>query len=106
MNAPATAPPGIPAQQAAFAHTKFAHLELDVYRPTRRLPALAFHRMLLLARTLLSAAMMVLYPLQAGSARLGASRWEGCLRFRFTGCVECCQWPPDALTPAVQACRE
>lgn len=48
---------------------------MDLYRPTKLLPALAFSRMLLLARTLLSAAMMILYGVQTGRARLGASRW-------------------------------
>ncbi|KAL4435890.1 hypothetical protein ABPG77_000652 [Micractinium sp. CCAP 211/92] len=78
--------------QASFAHTRFSHLELDVYRPTRRLPMLAFHRMLLLARTLMSAAMMVLYPLQAGSARLGPSRVHaGRLRRVAAEIKHCCQ---------------
>ncbi|KAL4458781.1 hypothetical protein ABPG75_013646 [Micractinium tetrahymenae] len=78
--------------QAAFAHTHFTHLELDLYRPTRRFPTLGFHRMLLLARTLLSAAMMMVYPLQSGRARLGPSRQHaGQLQQAAAELKRCCQ---------------
>ena len=51
-----------------------------MYRAQHRFPALPFHRMLLLARTLLSAAMMILFALQSGGAKLGASRYDGLRR--------------------------
>jgi hypothetical protein len=63
-----------PLLQAARHHMRYTHLELDLYRPTHLFPLLAFQRCLLLARTLLSASMMLLLPLQTGRARLGASR--------------------------------
>lgn len=54
---------------------RFTWWEVDWYRPTKRFPSLPFARMLLLARTLLSAAMMLLYRLQAGGGRgMGGAR--------------------------------
>ena len=46
---------------------RFTHLELDLYRPTHIFPLLPHQRLLLLARTLLSASMMLLYRYQAGA---------------------------------------
>lgn len=76
----ATAAPPCPALpcprpwQAARALMRYTWWEVDVYRSTRRFPSLPFARLLLLARTLLSAAMMLLYRLQAGGGGLGGAR--------------------------------
>jgi hypothetical protein len=62
--------------QAAWTHLRYVGWEVDLYRPTLVFPSLPFHRLLLLARTLLSSAMVILFPLQTGAAQLGPSRQE------------------------------
>lgn len=61
---------------------RYTSAEVDAYRRTHIFPSLPFHRLLLLARTMLSSAMMLVYPLQSGAAKLGASRCA-----RLLGCI-------------------
>lgn len=51
-----------------------ATLEWDAYRPTHLFPVPPFESLLALARTLLSPAMMLFYPLQTGKMRLTLCR--------------------------------
>ena len=69
---------------------RFVHLEYDLYRPTHTFPLQPFQRLVLLARAVLSAAMMVCYSLQTGRARMGPSR---CVR----GGASCVVWSCNAV---------
>ena len=60
--------------QTAMNHLRASRLEWDAYRPTHLFPAKTFENLLLLARTLLSPAMMLFYPLQTGKMRLTLCR--------------------------------
>ncbi|KAL6775961.1 hypothetical protein ACKKBG_A19255 [Auxenochlorella protothecoides x Auxenochlorella symbiontica] len=55
---------------AAREHSSSARLELDLYRPTHVLAFRPFWKASLLARSLLSAVTVMLYPVQAGQLRL------------------------------------
>ncbi|KAL4430699.1 hypothetical protein ABPG75_005955 [Micractinium tetrahymenae] len=52
---------------AASAHTAAARWEVDTFRPTHVLPVTPFVELCVLARSLLSSATMLLYPVQSGT---------------------------------------
>lgn len=63
--------------QAARAHCSSARLEIDLYRRTHIFPFRAFWRVEILARSLLSAVTVLLYPLQPGKLDLSLVHAHG-----------------------------
>ncbi|GAB4814515.1 hypothetical protein N2152v2_001561 [Parachlorella kessleri] len=60
--------------QTALNHLRASRLEWDAYRSMHLFPATTYENLLILARTLLSPAMMLFYPLQTGKMRLTLCR--------------------------------
>lgn len=63
--------------QAAREHSSSARLELDLYRPTHVLAFRPFWKASLLARSLLSAVTVMLYPVQARGGLVFLGAWSG-----------------------------
>ncbi|PSC68341.1 Photosystem I reaction center subunit chloroplastic [Micractinium conductrix] len=65
--------------------------QLDVYRRQRHLPAYEFHLMVTMARTLLNAVMMLVYPVQGGTMHvLLVARQRAPLLALGAAMAECC----------------
>lgn len=85
-----------------------ATLEVDVYRPTHLFPARPFDSLLALARTLLTPAMMLFYPVQTGRLRLTLCRqgMGGVMHYRQWATFRAQQQPYVFLLAAAGGMRQ